>query len=139
MGWRSGTGIVRLIASSGRNVSNQIRRQLTIFATVRCISSPVSSLAAMSALPPKSRHQFSARRCSLRAKSRHYDFHAGVLAFEGLIHLGAITAYLTRIKYVDLQKCYRVKLGEALPWCYPASCSSGQTLGGASLIWAKAQ
>ena len=28
--------------------------------------------------------------------------------------LGAI---LTRIKYVDLQKCYPVKLGEALPWC----------------------
>jgi hypothetical protein len=24
---------------------------------------------------------------------------------------------LTWIKYVDLQKCYPVKLGEALPWC----------------------
>jgi hypothetical protein len=33
------------------------------------------------------------------------------------MHLGAITACLTRIKYVDLQKCYPVKLGEALPWC----------------------
>jgi hypothetical protein len=32
-----------------------------------------------------------------------------------------------------LQKCYPVKLGEALLWRYPASCSSGETLGGASL------
>jgi hypothetical protein len=46
---------------------------------------------------------------------------------------------LTWIKCVDLQKCYPVKLGEALSWCYPASCSSGETLGGASLKWAKAQ
>jgi hypothetical protein len=88
---------------------------------------------------PESGHCRPIVGCPLCAKSRHYDCHAEVLAFEGLIHLGAITAYLTRIKYVDLQKCYRVKLGEALPWCYPASCSSGQTLGGASLIWAKAQ
>jgi hypothetical protein len=44
-----------------------------------------------------------------------------------------------RIKYVNLQKCYLVKLGEALPWRYPASCSSGKTPGGASLKWAKAQ
>ena len=33
------------------------------------------------------------------------------------MRLGAITACLTRIKYVDLQKCYPVELGEALPWC----------------------
>jgi hypothetical protein len=32
-------------------------------------------------------------------------------------HPITITACLTRIKYVDLQKCYPVKLGEALPWC----------------------
>jgi hypothetical protein len=43
----------------------------------------------------------------------------GVHSFEGGpdVHLGAITACLTRIKYVDLQKCYPVKLGEALSWC----------------------
>jgi hypothetical protein len=31
---------------------------------------------------------------------------------RALMHLG-----LTRIKYVDLQKCCPVKLGEALSWC----------------------
>jgi hypothetical protein len=34
-----------------------------------------------------------------------------------LMHPGAITTCLTRIKCVDLQKCYAVKSGEALPSC----------------------
>jgi hypothetical protein len=53
------------------------------------------------------------------------------------------SAILTRIKYVDLQKCYPVKLGEALPVALrPATsqdrCQDGMQ-GLEELRWAKAQ
>jgi hypothetical protein len=59
------------------------------------------------------------------------------------MQLGAITACLTRIKYVDLQKCYPVKLGEALSWCCipPLRRIAVRTWmqGLEELRWAKAQ
>jgi hypothetical protein len=74
--------------------------------TLRHESLPVSRRVK----PPAPHPQFTRRRTPAAQR-------LGFILLRALMHLGAITACLTRIKYVDLQKCYPVKLGEALPWC----------------------
>jgi hypothetical protein len=46
---------------------------------------------------------------------------------------------LTRIKYVDLQKCYPVELGEAFPWCCVLRLPAARDKGLEELRWVKAQ
>jgi hypothetical protein len=66
-----------------------------------------------------------------------------ILLFWDRQLFGTATRFLTRIKYVDLQKCYPVELGEALPVVLRPAASQDRCQRGMQgleeLRWAKAQ